>query len=213
MDDHAGRWLLWTGSPDDSFWEQPEVAATQNFALLANVGIILLTISLLSIDVVVRRHQRLLENQNRALESAVEERTRDLREARDAALAADDAKSQSLANMSHEIRIPLNGVIGMADLLEKTELDGEQREFIRTIRTSGETLLTVISDVLDLSKIESGNIDLEEIPFDLAESIEDSVSLLAARAAARDIELICDVARSSSPPTSSTRQTTPSGPT
>jgi PAS domain S-box-containing protein len=118
-----------------------------------------------------------------------------LERARQAAEAAMHAKSRFLANMSHELRTPLNGVVGMASLLENTALDAKQRRFVRTLKSSAEALITLINDVLDLSKAEAGKLELERAPFELRRELEQVVGLFGARAHDRGIELAAHIAR------------------
>jgi PAS domain S-box-containing protein len=116
-----------------------------------------------------------------------------LRVAKEAAEAASRAKGAFLANMSHEIRTPLNAVIGMTELVLKSPLAAQQREFLELVRESGEALLSLINDILDFSKIEAGKLVLESSAFDLWESLGDTMKTFAVRAHQQGLELVCSI--------------------
>ena len=131
---------------------------------------------------------------NQSLEQRIEERTRQLQEAKEEADKASATKSQFLANMSHELRTPMTGVLGMLEIALAGTLDAEQRECVETAYKSANSLLIIINDILDLTKVESGKLFLEEIPFDLHTCVNDTVGILLPEARRKGFEIISTIA-------------------
>ncbi|MGZ5613702.1 MAG: response regulator [Methylobacter sp.] len=130
-----------------------------------------------------------LEDYSRTLEQKVVNRTSELAEARDQAIAADKSKSEFLSMMSHEIRTPMNAIIGMTRLALQTELTAKQRDYLAKVQISSRALLSIINDILDFSKIEAGKLELEAIPFNLDDVLNDLSSLISDKVEEKDLQI------------------------
>ena len=149
-------------------------------------------LSIMSMEMMEQNEE--LRRHRKNLEELVDKRTKEFMDAREKAEAAAQAKTDFITNMSHEIRAPLNGIIGVVDILANTELSHEQKNLVQIIKKSAGSLLEIINDVLDITEIEAGRFSLEHIDFSLYSCIEDITTFLMFRAQEQGIDLLVDFA-------------------
>jgi signal transduction histidine kinase len=171
--------------------DQSAMKAAIDDALVVQLVVLMTVMSLLFAlqFMIVRQGARFIEMQELGLQTAREQ----LAMARQRADQASASRAEFIANVSHEIRTPMNGILGMAETLAQTPLDNQQGRCAQTILSSGRALMTMLNDMLDLSRVESGEVDLTVRPFDLKESVRSACALMSASAADKGLELKCDL--------------------
>lgn len=190
---HVDPWLqivICTAYSDYSWSEMVDILGESDRLLILKKPFDPAEVSQIALALMARqRLEQQARNRVDELEQHVEFRTAELRQAMERAESANQMKSEFLANMSHEVRTPMNGVIGMTELLLQTELNSRQRQFAETSISSARTLLRVIDDILDFSKLEAGKLSFERRPFDLHQTLEEVVTLVSGQAIHGEIDV------------------------
>ncbi len=194
IQDEYPEWSLWLSAPDSAYWSRSDVRLARFSGVASHLlvwcGILFLILTLRKST----RHHRELVEANRELEAQVHERTEACDEASRLAHSATEAKSAFLAKMSHEIRTPMSAILGFTDLLLDPDTEEARRsDAIETIRRNGRHLLNLINDILDLSKIEAGRLEIERLPVKTRTLIRDMVDLLRIRAESRHTTLATEL--------------------
>ncbi len=194
--DLTGGWTLWAGLHDRNYWSSAGAVSASAKAATQDLIIIIMAIVFTIIIYTVGEKYRAAQASRRELEACIAERTRDLAAATEASNAANKAKSQFLSVMSHEIRTPMTAIVGMADLLSHGRLERHENRYVRVIQSSAEALLNIVNDILDLSKIEAGKIELHPASHSVDTIVSDVIGMFAEQVGSKGIGLVGDVDRS-----------------
>lgn len=191
--DLTGGWMLWTGLHDRNYWSSAGAISASAKAATQQIIIVVSAIFLCFVIYAATAKYRAAHSRRLELEASIAERTRDLAAATEAANSANRAKSRFLSIMSHEMRTPMTAIIGMSDLLSHSKLKQHENRYVRVIQSSAGALLSLINDILDLSKIEAGKIELHPSQCAIDQIVSDVVGTFAEQLQKKDVVLISEV--------------------